>query len=433
MLHTHAGIAMRGSIIGLALTLVAVTASPVSAYSVLSHEATIDVTWDTAIEPLLKQRFPRASAADLVRARSFAYGGSVIQDLGYYPFGNTFFSNLLHYVRSGDFVEALLREARDVDELGFALGALAHYANDTRGHPEAVNVTVPIVFPKLLRKFGNAVTYAQAPRQHVVVEFSFDIVHAAGGAFLPDTYKRFIGFRVATPLLERAVRATYGLEMRDLFADQDRAISTYRYAVSQIIPALTQAAWRDKQDEILKLTPSIDRNAFVFSYPRAAFENDYGRDYQRPGLFARFLGLLYRILPKIGPLKPLGFKAPTPEAAALYAQSFRDATARFRAEVNDLKDRQFDIRNTNFDTGRPSRYGDYSLADDTYAELLETLSERQFQGTPVALTRHIMAFYGDSPRPSAEDSKHRKRWARVERALQELRDLSGRRATAGVE
>lgn len=433
MLHTHVSIALRRSIIGLALTLVVVTASPVSAYSVLSHEATIDVTWDSAIAPLLRQRFPRASAGDLLRARSFAYGGSVIQDLGYYPFGNKFFSNLVHYVRSGDFVEALLREAKDIDEFAFALGALAHYANDTSGHPEAVNVTVPIVFPKLQRKYGNVVTYAQAPRQHVVVEFSFDIVHAAGGAFLPDTYKRFIGFRVATPLLERAVRATYGLEMRDLFADQDRAISTYRYAVSQIIPALTEAAWRDKHDEIVKLVPTIDRHAFVFSYPRAAFEHDYGRDYQRPGLFARFLGLLYRILPKVGPLKPLAFKAPTPEAAELFAQSFRDATAKFRAEVNDLKDRQFDIRNANFDTGRPSRYGEYTLADDTYAELLETLSDERFQGTPVALTRHIMAFYGDSPRPSAEDRKHRKRWARVERALQELRDTTNRRASSGVE
>ena len=357
----------------------------------------------------------------------------MIQDLGYYPFGNKFFSNLVHYVRSGDFVEALLRDARDVDEFAFALGALAHYANDTSGHPEAINVTVPIVYPKLQRKYGDVVTYAQAPHQHVIVEFSFDIVHAVGGAFLPDTYKRFIGFRVSTPLLERAVRETYGLEMRDLFGDLDRSISTYRYAVSQIIPTLTAAAWRDKHDEIVKLTPAIDRSAFVFSYPRAAYEQDYGRDYQRPGLFARFLGVLYRILPKIGPLKPLSFKAPTPEAAELFARSFRDATARFRTEVNDLKDRQFEIANANFDTGRPSRFGDYSLADDTYGELLVQLSDQKFQGMPVALTRNIVAFYGDGPGPSEQDKKVRKRWAKVERTLQELRGSSNRRAPLGVE
>jgi hypothetical protein len=426
-------LSIRGSIIGLVVALVLVTASPLSAYSVLSHEATIDVTWDKVLEPLLKQRFPRASADDLLQARSFAYGGSVIQDLGYYPFGNKFFSNLVHYVRSGDFVEALLRDARDVDEFAFALGALAHYANDTSGHPEAINVTVPIVYPKLQRKYGDVVTYAQAPHQHVIVEFSFDIVHAVGGAFLPDTYKRFIGFRVATPLLERAVRETYGLEMRDLFGDLDRSISTYRYAVSQIIPTLTAAAWRDKHDEIVKLTPAIDRSAFVFSYPRAAYEQDYGRDYQRPGLFARFLGVLYRILPKIGPLKPLSFKAPTPEAAELFARSFRDATARFRTEVNDLKDRQFEIANANFDTGRPSRFGDYSLADDTYGELLVQLSDQKFQGMPVALTRNIVAFYGDGPGPSVQDKKVRKRWTKVERTLQELRGSSNRRASLRVE
>jgi hypothetical protein len=424
---------MRGSIIGLAVAIIVVTANPLSAYSVLSHEATIDVTWDTLLEPLLKQRFPRASAEDLVRARSFAYGGSVIQDLGYYPFGNKFFSNLVHYVRSGDFVEALLRDARDIDEFAFALGALAHYANDTSGHPEAINVTVPIVYPKLQQKYGDVVTYAQAPRQHVVVEFSFDIVHAIGGAFLPDTYKRFIGFRVATPLLERAVRETYGLEMRDLFADLDRSISTYRYAVSQIIPVLTDAAWRDKHDEIVKLTPTIDRNAFVFSYPRAAYEKDYGRDYQRPGLFARFLGVLYRILPKVGPLKPLAFKAPTPEAAELFAQSFRDATAKFRTEVNDLKDRKFEIRNANFDTGKPSRFGDYSLADETYGELLGRLSDHKFQGAPVALTRNILAFYGEGPAPSVADKKVRKRWTKAARDLDELKGVSNRRAASSVE
>jgi Zinc dependent phospholipase C len=425
-------LSIRGSIIGLAVALVVVTANPLSAYSVLSHEATIDVTWDKVLEPLLRQRFPRASADDLVRARSFAYGGSVIQDLGYYPFGNKFFSNLVHYVRSGDFVEALLRDARDIDEFAFALGALAHYANDTSGHPEAINVTVPVVFPKLQKKYGNVVTYAQAPHQHVIVEFSFDIVHAVGGAFLPDSYKRFIGFRVATPLLERAVRDTYGLEMRDLFGDLDRSISTYRYAVSQIIPTLTAAAWRDKHDEIVKLTP-IDRSAFVFTYPRTAFEQDYGRDYQKPGLFARFLGVLYRILPKVGPLKPLSFKAPSPEASELFAKSFRDASARFRAEVNDLKDRKFEIANANFDTGKPSRFGDYSLADETYGQLLERLSDHKFQGAPVALTRNIVAFYGDGPGPSVQDKKVRKRWAKVERTLQELRGPSNRRASLGVE
>src|SRR3954468_18075205 len=180
------------------LVVAALAAAPcdVHAYSVLSHEANVDALWDPAIRPLLLRRFPRASPDDLVKARPVAYGGSVIQDLGYYPFGSHFFSNLLHYARTGDFVDAMLREARTPDEYAFALGALAHYASDNTGHPEAVNRAVPLVFPKLRAKYGDRVTYVQAPKQHVIVEFSFDIIQAAGGAYVPDAYRRFIGFRV---------------------------------------------------------------------------------------------------------------------------------------------------------------------------------------------------------------------------------------------
>ena len=92
------------------------------AYSVLAHEAIIDSAWDDAIKPLLLKRFPSASPEDLKQAHSYAYGGAIIADAGYYPFGNKFFSDLIHYVRSADFVEALLRDSQDVNEYAFALG-----------------------------------------------------------------------------------------------------------------------------------------------------------------------------------------------------------------------------------------------------------------------------------------------------------------------
>jgi hypothetical protein len=401
-------------------TMVLVCATDAAAYSVLAHEASIDVVWDDAIRPLLLRRYPRTTRDGLNRARSFAYGGSVIQDLGYYPFGNKFFSNLLHYVRSGDFVETLIREARDVDEYAFALGALAHYANDNTGHPEATNRAVPQIFPKLRSRFGNSVTYVQAPSQHVIVEFSFDVVQAAGGTYLPDAYRSFIGFRVATPVLERAFRATYGLEMKDVFADQDRAISTYRYAVSQIIPAITQAAWRDKREEIARLMPGVQRGGFVFAYSRREYEREYGRDYQKPGLLARFLGVLYRILPKIGPLKPLSFKAPTPDVEAMFARSFLDARNRYRAALADVGDGRINLRNTDFDTGRAARHGEYALADDTYVELLEKLEDRSFRGVPSALRRDVIAFYGARPEPSPHSKNDRKHWKLVKQALTAL-------------
>jgi Zinc dependent phospholipase C len=404
-----------------ALLLVVLAPREGRAYSVLAHEASVDVAWDRGIRPLLLHRFPRTTDEAQLRARSFAYGGSVIQDLGYYPFGNKFFSNLLHYVRSGDFVEALLRDARDVDEYAFALGALAHYANDNTGHPEAVNRAVPMVYPKLRARFGDTVTYIDAPKQHIIVEFSFDIVQAAGGAYLPAAYQSFIGFRVASPLLERAFRDTYGLEMKDIFGDEERAINTYRYAVSQIIPELTRAAWRDKHDEIVKLTPTLQQTGFVFAYGRRQFEREYGTSYQKPGWFARFLAVIYRLVPKIGPLKPLAFKAPTPQAEALFAKSFKQAAGRFEALLSDLSDNRIDLRNTDFDTGQPSRHGEYALADDTYAELLQRFRKRNFTGMPMELRADVRRFYGAQPVPSMAAKRDRKDWKETERALSELR------------
>jgi len=186
---------------------------PGEGYSVLAHEANIDALWDSAIKTLLQARFPEATPEQLVQARAYAYGGCVIQDLGYYPFGSRFFSNLLHYVRSGDFVDALIRDAQDIDEYAFALGALGHYAADNSGHPLAVNRAVPLMYPKLKAEFGNTVTYVQSPKSHVLVEFSFDVVQVAAGAYAPEAYHGYIGFKVAKPALERAFLDTYGIEM----------------------------------------------------------------------------------------------------------------------------------------------------------------------------------------------------------------------------
>src|ERR1700743_121964 len=108
------------------LLLVISRAPQCAGYSVLAHEAIIDAAWKDGIVPLLLSRFPYATPEELLEAHSYAYGGAIIQDLGYYPFGSKFFSDLTHYVRSGDFVLALLRDAQDLNEYAFALGAAAH-------------------------------------------------------------------------------------------------------------------------------------------------------------------------------------------------------------------------------------------------------------------------------------------------------------------
>ncbi len=131
-------------------------------YSVLTHEQIVDLLWNPQIRSLLLQRFPDADEEQLRRAHAFAYGGSVMQDMGYYPFGNKYFSDLVHYVRSGDFVRILLKDSSDLNEYAFALGALAHYASDNSGHP-VINEVVAIEFPKLRNRYGSKVTYAEEP------------------------------------------------------------------------------------------------------------------------------------------------------------------------------------------------------------------------------------------------------------------------------
>jgi hypothetical protein len=368
------------------------------AYSVLAHESNIDSVWDSQLRPLLVQRFPRATPEELLEARAYAYGGSVIQDLGYYPFGSHFFSNLLHYVRSGDFIEALIHDAHDVQEYAFALGALAHYAADNTGHPAAVNRSVALMFPKLRAKYGDSVTYVESPAKHVLVEFSFDVVQAAAGKYASSAYHGFVGFNVATPLLERAFVETYGLEMKDVFLfDADLAIGTYRHAISELIPEITQIAWRDRRDEILKLMPGIDRERFVYTLATKDYEREYGGNYRKPGLVAKILAFFYRLLPKIGPLKPLSFEAPTPQAEKLFVASLEQTRSRYRAALSALAAGRLSLANTDFDTGKASVHGEYELADETYAELLKRLTDAKYANVSDALARNVLAYYDAAP------------------------------------
>jgi hypothetical protein len=376
--------------------------APAAGYSVLAHEANIDALWDSTITPLLQAGFPEATPEQLVEARAYAYGGCVIQDLGYYPFGSRFFSNLLHYVRSGDFVEALIRDAQDIDEYAFALGALGHYAADNSGHPLAVNRAVPLMYPKLKAEFGNTVTYVQSPKSHVLVEFSFDVVQVAAGAYAPEAYHRYIGFKVAKPALERAFLDTYGIEMKDLFLNEDLAIATYRHAVGTTIPEMTKVAWGKKRDQIVKVTPGMQRQQFVFTLPRKQYDKEFGSDYAKPHGFARFLAVVYRLVPKIGPFRSLSFSVPTPEAERLFLESFISTSERFRQSLVALRAGRLRLSNTNFDTGQPTAKGEYSLADITYDELLDKLADRKFAGVPAALGANIVAYYGAAdPLPGA--------------------------------
>ena len=244
------------------------------AYSVLTHEEIVDLVWTDELRPLLLQRFPTLTEDQLTEAHAYAYGGAVIQDLGYYPFGSVEFSNLLHYVRSGDFVRELLSQSQDANEYAFALGALAHYTSDVAGHP-AVNEAVAMKYPKLRAKYGNSVKYAQDHTAHLKTEFGFDMVQVAKNRYASQQYHDFIGFQVSKPLLERTFPIVYGLELKDVMAHEDLAIGSYRFAVSRMIPELTQVALRTHQKDIMREEPDFAKKKFLYLLSRSDYERDW--------------------------------------------------------------------------------------------------------------------------------------------------------------
>jgi Zinc dependent phospholipase C len=404
----------------LALTLCLAQAS--FGYSVLTHQAIIDSAWDDSIKPLLLKRFPGATAEQLRVAHAHAYGGAIIQDMGYYPFGSKFFTDLTHYVRSGDFIEALIAESQSLEEYAFALGALAHYSADNNGHAIGTNRAVPVIYPKLQAKYGSEVTYAEDPTSHIKVEFGFDVVQVARGRYAPDAYHDFIGFKVSKEVLKRAFAKTYGMELKDVFASLDLAIGTYRRTVSGLIPEMTKVAWELKKDEIEKSSPGITRKKFVYNLSRADYEKEYGKDYEKPGFGAKMTAWFVRVVPKVGPFKALAFKVPTPEAERFFMESFNATLDRYRATLGHVGGQKLDLQNTDFDTGRPTRAGEYKLADEAYAKLLEKLEKDDFKTISPELRREIIAFYNDLSAPIAT-KKDKDDWRDTLRALDKLKAM----------
>ncbi|MGA8267068.1 MAG: zinc dependent phospholipase C family protein [Candidatus Acidiferrales bacterium] len=390
-----------------------------AAYAVLAHEAIIDSSWESGIRPLLLQRFPGASNDELRQAHGYAYGGAIIQDLGYYPHGSRLFSDLVHYVRSGDFVEALLRDSKDLNEYAFALGALAHYCADNDGHRIAVNRAVPLLYPKLRRKYGDVVTYAENPVAHLKTEFGFDVLEVARQHYASDAYHDFIGFEVAEPLLKRAFRETYSIELESVFGDFDKSINSYRYDVSSLIPKATRVAWQIKKNDIEKELPTETRREFIFRMSRSSFEKNWGKTYQKPGFGTRFLAFLFRIIPKIGPLKTLDFKTPTPQAENMFMASFNAAVDDYSREIKTVPN-GLNLPNTNLDTGDSLQPGQYSLADETYADLLDHLYQNQFRDVSPAMRADILRYYADTNAPFTT-KKHSKQWARVRQELDQIK------------
>jgi Zinc dependent phospholipase C len=409
----------------LSFALILLLAFPTSgdAYSVLSHEAIIDAVWATHIRPLLQKRFPNATQDDLRQAHAYAYAGAIIQDMGYYPYGNKFFSNLTHYVRSGDFIQALLRDSQDINEYAFAIGSMSHYAADNDGHRLAVNRVVPLLYPELKKKYGDVLTFEDNPLAHVKTEFGFDVLEVAKERYAPDAYHDFIGFEVAQPLLDKAFEETYGLGLSTVLKHKTKAIGSYRHNISKVIPKATKVAWQVKQNDIQKDLPGITRNRFLYNLSRASYEKHWGKDYRKPNFGETLLAFLFRLIPKIGPLKILTFRTPTPETEKMFEASFNATLDRYRSLLTELDSGKVVLPNDNLDVGAKTAPGEYRLNDDTYAELLHRLAERNFSGVPPDLRTEIEHFYADPASPNAT-KRNSRRWSRVQHELARLKSAA---------
>ena len=406
--------------LALVLSLLLDWPEPVAAYSVLTHEAIIDSVWKTDIRPLLLKRFPDATHEQLKEAHGYAYGGAIIQDLGYYPHGNHFFSNLTHYVRSTDFILALLRDSKDLNGYAFALGALAHYPADNDGHRIATNRAVPMLYPKLQRRYGDTITYEENPLAHIKTEFGFDVLEVARGRYAPDDYHNFIGFGVDVPLLEQAFRETYSLELKNVLNDEDKVFGSYRHDVSQLIPKATRVAWSLKKDEIMNDQPSVTKQKFLFNLSRASYQKRWGKDYKPPTAGEQFFAFVVSILPKIGPLKVLQLRTPTPETERMFEASFNGTLDRYRNLLHQVDAGKLEIPNVNLDTGGSSGPGQYQLNDATHAKLLDTLAKQNFSGISQEIETELLEFYAQPDAPYATKRKP-KEWAKLQAELKQLK------------
>ena len=389
------------------------------AYSVLTHEEIVDLLWADDIRPLLLKRFPTLTEVQLIEAHSYAYGGAVIQDLGYYPFGNVEFSNLVHYVRSGDFVREMLWHSQDANEYAFALGALAHYASDIAGHP-AVNQAVSMQYPKLRAKYGDSVRYAQDHTAHLKTEFGFDMVQVAKDRYASQQYHDFIGFQVSKPLLERTFPIVYGLELKDVLTHEDLAVGSYRFAISRVIPQMTQIALRTHKKAMVKEKPDFAKKKFLYRLSRSEYERSWGKDYAKADFGTRMWSLVLRYMPKIGPFRALAFNNPTPQTEDLYFKSINTTVDQYHLYLREARSNSLKLANIDFDTGKVTAGAEYSLTDDSYAKLLGQLADKKFNLTTEDLRKNILQFYSD-PSAAIETKKDNNRWQNVLTSLDQLK------------
>jgi hypothetical protein len=377
-----------------------------SSYALLSHEAVIDECWDKSIKPLLKQKYPGSTEEQLKKAHAFVYGGAIVPDIGYYPFGSLLFTHLVHYVRTGEFINNLIDEAHNLNEYAFAIGLLCHYNADNFGHPLGTNIAVPILFPKKQKQYGDTVTYEQSPVAHTRVEFGFDVLQTASGNYKEKEYHDFIGFQISDSVLDRALIKTYGIKLKEIFRSFPAAISTFRFTVRNLFPELTKDAWKVRKSIITKLNPMAEKGTYHYKADKKAYKKEFGNIQ----LKSTVLSLIIGVLPKWGPLAGLKFKEPTEKTERIFRNSFDSIMIHYNHSIKKLSDANPPLANLNYDTGRKSKAGEYELADASEFTLLKKLAHKKFQDVNSETQKSLIDFFKT---PGASNAYSKRKWKKI--------------------
>src|SRR5579871_2729331 len=308
---------------------------------------------------------------------------------------------------------------------------MAHYAADNYGHRIGTNRAVPLLYPSLKKKYGDVVTYEEDKLAHTKTEFGFDVLEVAKERYAPDSYHDFIGFEVAQRLLEQAFQETYGLELKSVLLDEDKALRSYRHAVSKLLPKATRIAWHLKKDEIKDDVPGVTKRKFLYNLKRSNFEKEWGRDYKKPSPGEKFLAFLYVLLPKWGPLKVLQFRTPTPESERYFEASFNETLDHYRELLRAQGTGDVKLPNDNFDVGADTGPGKYKMNDEAHSELLELLAEQRFATASPAMIAELKEFYSDPSLPYS-NKKNRKAQEKLQVALNQLKLIGTRSVVAGA-
>lgn len=364
-------------------------------YAILAHEAIIDATWEQQLKPLLRQKYPSTPDSLIKKAHAYAYGGALVADMGYMPLGSAEFSDMMHYVRSGEMIETLLNEAQNINEYAFALGALSHYVADEYGHSRATNLTVPILYKKLRKKYGNFVTYGDDNLSHSRVEFSFDVLQVARGNYNSQAYHDFIGFAISKPVLDRAFLKVYGERLDDIFGDFDSSVKTLRWGVNKLFPTLIKRTWKAERDTIMKRQPGMTARKFKYKMNKRQYFQEFGKGREKPGFWASVTTFIIRVMPKIGPLKTLKYVDPGQQGEKLFVKAFDTILISYTDRVHKAAKNELHLSDIDFDTGRRTVIGEYALADQTYADWVIYLADKKFKYLTPELKQHLVTYFKD--------------------------------------